>query len=157
MRGAAAIWCVAAAARAGDAAATTRGDDATAATGTDDDSYDSAGRAARFADACAATDFHELVRLPQKRFVHLMDFSAGVGGGDGATPCWIRRALRLDATRRCARWYWPPRRNLPLSHDPSSPRNIHVVAAASPRPVSMDTQVTSPVLPGTLVCGTSDE
>ena len=55
---------------------------------------------------------------------------------------------RLASIGRAVESVPQPRRNLPVSDDPS-PWNIHVVAAAVPRPISMDTCVTSHVVPGT--------
>ena len=73
----------------------------------DDD--DAAKRAANFAAACAATDFHALVDLPAAKYVHVMDFSRGIEAAVAAkkwgVPCVLRRLTRRPANSRCARWY----------------------------------------------------
>ena len=78
----------------------------TACRGDDDDA---AKRAANFAAACAATDFHALVKLPAAKYVHVMDFSRGieaaVAEGKRGVPCFLRRLARRPANSRCARWY----------------------------------------------------
>ena len=72
-----------------------RGDDAAAAE-----------RATQFAVACNATDFHEIVKLPAAKYVHLMDFFKGIDATKHlGVPCILRRLLRRPANTRCARWY----------------------------------------------------
>ena len=74
----------------------------TACRGDDDDA---AKRAANFAAACAATDFHALVELPAAKYVHVMDFSMGIVAAKRGVPCVLRRLARRPANSRCARWY----------------------------------------------------
>ena len=74
----------------------------TACRGDDDDA---AKRAANFAAACAATEFHALVDLPAAKYVHVMDFSMGIVAAKRGVPCVLRRLARRPANSRCARWY----------------------------------------------------
>lgn len=63
-------------------------------------------RATKFAAACNRTDFHEIVKLPAAKYVHLMDFSKGIDKTERlGVPCVLRRLLRRPANTRCARWY----------------------------------------------------